>query len=515
MLAAVGLIAVPWFLASNLVAAFARSAVPSTGSALAVVASRTASTFTPMIPGITLPFADVAFVLIGLAVSLLVHEFGHAVAAIAQGLRVLHVGAHISLLMPFPAFFVSIGSALDALPPRKQLRVFAAGVWHNAVLTALCVGMLHSPALLTCCTAITHTTDLREGALRGAARGAHIQHVGPALVASVRPGDRVVAFNGEEIADSAAWFAALKRWHTASVSGLRGKAPRGLGRQRLVERALRRGFCSSGGGGGGGGAVPPCCADPQHAERLCVHWGEGNRSAMRDSMGCVTAAVLVVPGSAMCASSADCAAGLRCLLPVLHAVAAVDAAADAAAAAKAAAENAAAGPSAVFRLRFERAVESNRSDYTVFIGAPSELHAALSVARDGTPAMYVPRAYLNALPAGWGKWLFRATEGVSKWLIKALQYTAAVSLSIGVLNAAPVFRLDGAFCWGAVLRGGCASIYKRERVARVTHACARVLLCNSRAGVHTVRKSVERNVLIVGSLLLLANVGLAMVSLVW
>ena len=503
----VGLVAVPWFLASNLArsidTAFARITVPSSSSVLAVAASETASTFTPMVPGVTLPFADVAFVIVALAVSLLVHELGHAVAAIAQGLRVHHVGAHISLLMPFPAFFVSIDSALDALPPRKQLRVFAAGVWHNAVLTALCIGMLHSPALLTCCTAITHTAVLGEGALHGAARGALVQHVGPALVATAWPGDRVVAFNGEEIADSAAWFSALKRWHTASATSLRGKAPRGLGRPRRAGRALRRGFCSSAGGGGGGGALPPCCTDPQHAERLCVRWGEGNRSATNDSLGCVTAAALVVPGSATCASSSDCASGLRCLLPVLRAIAAADATA-----------GPSAGFSAVFRLRFERAAESNRSDYTVFIGTPSELHAALSVARGGG-VMYVPRAYLKALPSGWGKWFFQATEVASKWLIKALQYTAAVSLSIGVLNAAPVFRLDGAFCWGAVLRGGCASIYKRERVARVTHACARLLLCNSRAGVHTVRKAVERNVLIAGSLLLLANVGLAMVSLVW
>ena len=83
----------------------------------------------------------------------------------------------------------------------------------------------------------------------------------------------------------------------------------------------------------------------------------------------------------------------------------------------------------------------------------------------------------------------------------------------GVLIASLVFRLFVSYCLSAIFRLGCSRLYRAERLASVTHSVARTLMCNSKAGVHTVRKAVERLVLAVGSLLLVANIALAMGSL--
>ena len=543
LLGSFGVVAVPLWLVLNLCRSV-RAVLSSPHGVDATIVDATivaaaAQGMTPMVPGLNLPLADLPFLAVALVMSLAVHEFGHAVAAISQGLRVLHVGAHFSIFTPiFPGFFVSIDSALEALPPRKQLRIFCAGCLHNAALTAACVLALRSPTLLTCCTVITHGTapPLGDAPLL---RGAFVEHIPSEspLRGALHRGDRITALNGDAVASSGEWIASLKRWHAE----LRAETGRGLQQQQQHQqhegRALRRGFCSA-----SATALdeplrpllPPCCTDPLHAALLCVSWHERNLSSAPGPVhfapplphhACVSAAAITTPGSRTCSSSAECSdAGVeseneeeeeeeeRCLLPVLRA----------GGAARGRGGGGSEPASAVFRLRLERSRSTSNStgtaqqyEYAVFIGSPAELHDAVAVTRSsgsGRPT-YRPRAYLSSLPFNLGDGLFDATESLARVLIKVLQYTAAVSLSIGVLNAAPVFRLDGAYCWSAILRMGCSRLYRAERLASVTHSVARTLMCNSKAGVHTVRKAVERLVLAVGSLLLVANIALAMGSL--
>ena len=59
-------------------------------------------------------------------------------------------GFGVFLVGVYPGAFVDLNSEqLSALPPARQLRVYFAGVWHNFVLAALCLGVLATlPTLL-------------------------------------------------------------------------------------------------------------------------------------------------------------------------------------------------------------------------------------------------------------------------------------------------------------------------------------------------------------------------------
>lgn len=53
------------------------------------------------------------------------------------------LGFGVFLLGVYPGAFVDLNSEqLAALPPRRQLRVVTAGVWHNAVLVLACLVLL-------------------------------------------------------------------------------------------------------------------------------------------------------------------------------------------------------------------------------------------------------------------------------------------------------------------------------------------------------------------------------------
>jgi len=46
----------------------------------------------------------------------------------------------------YPGAFVDIGDGVHKLPPLAQLRIFCGGVWHNAILTSLClIGIVFLP----------------------------------------------------------------------------------------------------------------------------------------------------------------------------------------------------------------------------------------------------------------------------------------------------------------------------------------------------------------------------------
>ncbi len=87
----------------------------------------------PVLPGVNLPLGDLGYYFVTLLVCSVVHEAGHAAAAAAEDVRVLGFGAFVLFLLP--AAFVDLPTdQLMALSPWQQLRVFAAGVWHNIVL---------------------------------------------------------------------------------------------------------------------------------------------------------------------------------------------------------------------------------------------------------------------------------------------------------------------------------------------------------------------------------------------
>lgn len=84
-------------------------------------------------PGFNLPLSDVGYYILTLAVCSIVHELGHVLAAVREDVHISGVGLFAVLLVT--ASFAKINSEqLSMLHPRRQLRIFCAGIWHNIIL---------------------------------------------------------------------------------------------------------------------------------------------------------------------------------------------------------------------------------------------------------------------------------------------------------------------------------------------------------------------------------------------
>ncbi|XP_071136525.1 membrane-bound transcription factor site-2 protease-like [Mytilus edulis] len=103
---------------------------------------------TPVMPGINLPISQMSYYLLTLLVCGILHEVGHAIAAVREQVRVNGFGLFIFIL--YPGAYVDLSTEhLQAVSPLRQLRIYCAGVWHNFVIVvlALCV-LLILPLLL-------------------------------------------------------------------------------------------------------------------------------------------------------------------------------------------------------------------------------------------------------------------------------------------------------------------------------------------------------------------------------
>lgn len=103
---------------------------------------------TPILPGVNLPLSQVVYFFVALITAGIVHEFGHAIAAIGEGVTVHGFGVFVMVL--YPGAFVELDERdLEKLLPLQQLRIFCAGVWHNVVLCCVCLLiMILLPTLL-------------------------------------------------------------------------------------------------------------------------------------------------------------------------------------------------------------------------------------------------------------------------------------------------------------------------------------------------------------------------------
>ncbi|XP_027346730.1 membrane-bound transcription factor site-2 protease homolog isoform X2 [Abrus precatorius] len=93
--------------------------------------------FPSLLPGLRLSLADAGYICISTAISVVVHEFGHAVAATSEGMQIEYIAVFIAVL--FPGALVAFNyELLQSFPHLTVLRVYSAGMWHNAVCCAAC-----------------------------------------------------------------------------------------------------------------------------------------------------------------------------------------------------------------------------------------------------------------------------------------------------------------------------------------------------------------------------------------
>ena len=100
----------------------------------------------PLVPGVTMPMT-LSYVLplsLSILMSAGIHEIGHAIACAKEGIRIQSMGAF--LMAPFLCgAYVRLPMEVQAMAPRRRLRVWSAGIWHNVLLCLVLILMLSTP----------------------------------------------------------------------------------------------------------------------------------------------------------------------------------------------------------------------------------------------------------------------------------------------------------------------------------------------------------------------------------
>ncbi len=167
----------------------------------------TQQVLTPVMPGVNLPWNDIAYYLLTLAVCGVFHEAGHALAASTEQVRVNGFG--VFMLFLYPGAFVDLHSdQLSVISPQRQLRIYCAGVWHNVILVLCALGFLWT---LPYSLAPFYSVDV----------GIVVTSLptGSVLEGKINPGDIITSVNSCPVSADVDWFNCLEDIHSGSQHG--------------------------------------------------------------------------------------------------------------------------------------------------------------------------------------------------------------------------------------------------------------------------------------------------------
>ncbi|KAK7494826.1 hypothetical protein BaRGS_00013953 [Batillaria attramentaria] len=136
---------------------------------------------TPVMPGVNLPSSQIWYYLLTLLVCGILHEVGHAVAAVREQVRVNGFG--LFMLIMYPGAFVDLSSEhLQVVSPLRQLRIYCAGVWHNFIIVVTAILILWSlPVVLLPFYSTGHAVAITSVAENSAVSGPRGLIVGESL----------------------------------------------------------------------------------------------------------------------------------------------------------------------------------------------------------------------------------------------------------------------------------------------------------------------------------------------
>ncbi|KAG2689428.1 hypothetical protein I3760_09G138400 [Carya illinoinensis] len=150
--------------------------------------------FSPSVSGLSMSLADAGYIFLSTLISVTVHEFGHALAAACEGMQMEYIAVFIAGL--FPGALVAFDSELlQALPQFTALRVYCAGVWHNAVCCAGCGLVLFLLPLILCPFYIHNECPLVLD----------LSSTSP-LSEYLSPGDSIISLDGVRIHNAQEWM---------------------------------------------------------------------------------------------------------------------------------------------------------------------------------------------------------------------------------------------------------------------------------------------------------------------
>lgn len=247
---------------------------------------------TPVMPGVNLPWSDIAYYLFTLAVCGIFHEAGHALAATTEQVRVNGFG--IFVLFLYPGAFVDLHSDhLAVISPRRQLKIYCAGVWHNVILVLCAMGVVW---IMPYIMSPFYTTGL----------GAVVTSVphDSVLAGKLEEGAIITRLNGCPVSSTGDWWECVERVSVAPQTGycvaeetMHSKQSFMLNQTVLAEDGTRE-----------------CCSKDSLSD-LCFHvlLPQPRRSVYK----CLTARV--VSARKTCSSSRDCkeVAEHGCVFPAI------------------------------------------------------------------------------------------------------------------------------------------------------------------------------------------------------
>lgn len=158
----------------------------------------------PLVPGYNLPLSEIGYYSVTLLICSVIHEFGHALAAVKEDVHIVEIGVTVFLFVPVA--YVNISTErLAQLAQNRVLRIVCAGVWHNIVLVVvaglfyLSMYVLVSPLYVTGYGVVV--TDMMLQSPLAGAKGLHV-------------GDVVSKINDCGVTDENSWQECLSRART-------------------------------------------------------------------------------------------------------------------------------------------------------------------------------------------------------------------------------------------------------------------------------------------------------------
>ncbi|CAA0814444.1 Peptidase M50 family protein [Striga hermonthica] len=102
-----------------------------------------------LIAGLNISLPSMGYLSVSSVICVIVHEFGHALAAASEGVPLEYIAVFWAVL--FPGALVAFNHAsLQSLPRLASLRIYSAGIWHNAAFCAVCnLALLLLPFILS------------------------------------------------------------------------------------------------------------------------------------------------------------------------------------------------------------------------------------------------------------------------------------------------------------------------------------------------------------------------------
>ncbi|XP_020800647.1 membrane-bound transcription factor site-2 protease [Drosophila serrata] len=153
-----------------------------------------------LLPGVNLPLEEIGYYITTLVLCLVVHEMGHALAAVLEDVPVTGFGIKFFFCLPL-AYTELSNDHLNGLRWFRKLRVLCAGIWHNFVFAGVCyllistVGITMSP-LYAYNEHVVVTELTRKSPLRGE-RGLQVD-------------DQITQVNGCTVKSEESWVACLQ-----------------------------------------------------------------------------------------------------------------------------------------------------------------------------------------------------------------------------------------------------------------------------------------------------------------